>query len=99
MAAVKGSLGASALGKSLMSLLDLRVSQINGCAFCVDMHARELRQHGESWQRLYSLLTWRETALYWPGPKRSRVCPKATPATTPPSRACANTSTSRRSWS
>lgn len=64
MAAVKGSLGASALGKSLMSLLDLRVSQINGCAFCVDMHARELRQHGESWQRLNSLLTWRETALY-----------------------------------
>ena len=66
MAAVKSSLKASTLGPQLMSLMDLRVSQINGCAYCVDLHARELRQHGEGWQRLNSLSTWRETALYSP---------------------------------
>jgi AhpD family alkylhydroperoxidase len=66
MAAVKASTLRSTLGKALMSLIDLRVSQINGCAFCVDMHARELRQHGEGWQRINSLCTWRETTLYSP---------------------------------
>lgn len=64
MAGVKTTLMRSTLGKGLMSLVDLRVSQINGCAFCVDMHARELRHHGETWQRLNSLCTWRETTLY-----------------------------------
>ena len=48
----------------LAHLVMLRASQINGCAFCVDMHARELRHLGEGWQRLNSLCTWRETALY-----------------------------------
>jgi len=67
MAGVKASYArASTLGKILMSLMDLRVSQINGCAFCVDMHTRELRHHGEAWQRINSLCTWRETALYSP---------------------------------
>lgn len=64
MAAVKTTYARSTLGQVLMSLVDLRVSQINGCAFCVDMHARELRHLGEGWQRLNSLCTWRETALY-----------------------------------
>lgn len=64
MAATKVSLASSTLGKGLMAFMDLRVSQINGCAFCVDMHARELRQHGEAWQRINSLCTWRETTLY-----------------------------------
>ncbi|HEY9346592.1 MAG TPA: carboxymuconolactone decarboxylase family protein [Inquilinus sp.] len=48
------------LPKALMLLIDLRVSQINGCAFCLDMHAKGLREAGESQQRLDCLAGWRE---------------------------------------
>jgi AhpD family alkylhydroperoxidase len=64
MAAVNGSVTKSTVGRKLMELVQTRVSQINGCAFCLDMHARDLRRHGESWQRLNSLSTWRETGFY-----------------------------------
>ena len=64
MIAVKASHAHSSLGQGLISLVDLRVSQINGCAYCVDLHARELRQRGESWLRMNSLVTWRETVFY-----------------------------------
>ncbi len=50
----------------LIELLQTRVSQINGCAFCLDMHARDLRRLGEGWQRINSLATWRETPFYTP---------------------------------
>jgi AhpD family alkylhydroperoxidase len=66
MAAVGATTAESSLGLPLMELVQTRVSQINGCAFCLDMHARDLRKHGESWQRINSLSTWRETALYSP---------------------------------
>ena len=64
MAGVNATIAESTLGPQLMELVQARVSQINGCAFCLDMHARALRQQGESWQRLNSLSTWRETTLY-----------------------------------
>jgi AhpD family alkylhydroperoxidase len=64
MAGVNISIAKSTLGHSLMELVQTRVSQINGCAFCLDMHARDLRKHGETWQRLNSLSTWRETGFY-----------------------------------
>ena len=48
------------LPKALLLLIDLRVSQINGCAFCLDMHARSLREAGEGQQRLDCLAGWRE---------------------------------------
>lgn len=64
MAGVGAAIGRSSLGNVLMELVQLRVSQLNGCAFCVDMHARDLRKHGETWQRINSLVTWRETGLY-----------------------------------
>lgn len=54
----------SSLGQRLLALIDLRVSQLNGCAFCVDMHARELLAQGDDLQRLNSLVTWRETDLF-----------------------------------
>lgn len=57
-------LGNSPIGKNLIELVFLRVSQINGCAFCIDMHHKKLRAAGESEQRLYGLITWRETAYY-----------------------------------
>lgn len=47
-----------------MHLLKLRTSQINGCAFCLDMHWKDLKSIGESEQRLYSLDAWRETPFY-----------------------------------
>ena len=64
MAAVSASTANSTLGTVLIELIQSRVSQLNGCAFCVDMHARVLREHGESWQRLNSLVTWREAPFY-----------------------------------
>lgn len=64
MAGVNATLSNSTLGPILTDLVQTRVSQINGCAFCLDMHARDLRKHGETWQRINSLSTWRETELY-----------------------------------
>ncbi len=52
------------LEESLLHLLKLRTSQINGCAFCLDMHWKDLKSIGESDQRLYSLDAWRETPFY-----------------------------------
>ncbi len=66
---------ASPFGASLIGLIRLRVSQINGCAFCMHMHAAELRAEGELQERLDILATWREvpdafsaaeqSALHW----------------------------------
>jgi AhpD family alkylhydroperoxidase len=52
------------LDHSLLELVKLRASQINGCAHCMDMHTKELRADGESEQRLYLLSAWRESPLY-----------------------------------
>jgi AhpD family alkylhydroperoxidase len=49
---------------SLLTLIDLRASQINGCAYCLDMHWKDLRAMGESEQRLYALDAWRESPFY-----------------------------------
>jgi AhpD family alkylhydroperoxidase len=48
----------------LHNLINLRASQINGCAFCLDMHWKEARAQGETEERLYSLDAWRESPLY-----------------------------------
>jgi AhpD family alkylhydroperoxidase len=52
------------LEPNLLDLVKLRASQINGCAFCIDMHSKDLRAHGESEQRLYALNAWRETPFF-----------------------------------
>jgi AhpD family alkylhydroperoxidase len=52
------------LDKQLLDLIRLRVSQMNGCAYCLDMHWKDLRAEGESEQRLYSLDAWPETPYY-----------------------------------
>jgi AhpD family alkylhydroperoxidase len=52
------------LEEGLLHLVKLRVSQINGCAFCLDMHWKDLRAIGENEQRLYSLDAWRECPYY-----------------------------------
>jgi len=62
------SLGAylskSTVEQSLLDLVSLRVSQINGCAYCLDMHSKDLRAKGETEQRLHMLDAWREAPLY-----------------------------------
>ena len=64
MVATSATLTPSSLGPRLIDLVQVRVSQINGCAFCLDMHVRDLRKQGEGWQRINSLSTWREVELY-----------------------------------
>ncbi|MFL6621906.1 MAG: carboxymuconolactone decarboxylase family protein [Sulfurifustis sp.] len=55
---------ASGLERSLLELVKTRVSQINGCAHCLDMHTKDARAAGESEQRLYVLPAWREAPFY-----------------------------------
>ena len=52
------------LEPSLIHLVKMRASQINGCAYCLDMHSREARRDGETERRLYVLEAWRESPLY-----------------------------------
>src|SRR5262249_37620753 len=52
------------LEESLIHLIKLRVSQINGCAYCIDMHWKDLRALGEQEQRLYGLDAWEESPYY-----------------------------------
>ena len=54
----------SGLEHSLLELVKTRASQINGCAFCLDMHTKDARAAGETEQRLYALNAWRETDFY-----------------------------------
>ncbi|MFL9997190.1 alkylhydroperoxidase AhpD family core domain-containing protein [Burkholderia sp. GAS332] len=61
---VEERIGKSALEKSLTELVRLRASQINGCAFCVDMHATDARKGGESERRLATVVVWRETPFF-----------------------------------
>jgi len=57
-------LAKSPVEQSLLNLLYFRVSQINGCAYCLDMHSKDLRAAGETEQRLYMLDAWRDAPLY-----------------------------------
>ncbi|HEX7390378.1 MAG TPA: carboxymuconolactone decarboxylase family protein [Acidiphilium sp.] len=56
----------TALPGSLIELVKTRASQINGCAFCLDMHTKDARKNGETEQRLYLLNAWRESPVYTP---------------------------------
>ena len=62
--ALETQLANSGLEESLYHLVKTRASQINGCAFCVHMHTRDARAHGETEERLYLLNAWRESPLY-----------------------------------
>jgi len=54
----------SGIDEKLVHLIKMRASQINGCAFCIDMHSKDARALGETEQRLYELDAWRETPFY-----------------------------------
>lgn len=64
LAAFSGQLANSFGDPKLKALVELRVSQINGCAFCIDMHSTEARKLGENTQRLDCLSVWREVGFY-----------------------------------
>lgn len=61
---IAGYLKESPLGGNLIDLVDFRVSQINKCAYCLDMHYKEARAKGETEQRLYGLSAWKEAPYY-----------------------------------
>ena len=64
MLGVEKVLSQSSVEKPVRELVKLRVSQINGCAYCIDMHWKDARASGESEQRLYGLPAWRESPYY-----------------------------------
>jgi AhpD family alkylhydroperoxidase len=64
MASLEQYLVASGLEKPLRELVKLRASQMNGCAYCIDMHWKDARAAGESEQRLYGLNAWEESPYY-----------------------------------
>ena len=61
MLGISAYLAKSSLEKKLLELIEYRVSQINGCAYCLDMHSKDLRHDGETEQRIYMISAWRET--------------------------------------
>ena len=66
MLAVETYVRRSGIERSLLELVKLRASQLNGCAYCIDMHWKDARAAGETEQRLYGLDAWREAPYYTP---------------------------------
>ena len=64
MLGLEGYARSSGLEPALLELVRMRASQINGCAYCLDMHSKDARAAGETEQRLYVLPAWRETTLF-----------------------------------
>ena len=64
LVALEAQIQASSLEKSLIELVKTRASQINGCAYCINMHTQDARKQGETEQRLYLLNAWHESPLY-----------------------------------
>jgi AhpD family alkylhydroperoxidase len=64
MLGLEKQIGKAGLESRLLDLVRMRASQINGCAYCLDMHSKDARAAGETEQRLYGLSAWRETPYY-----------------------------------
>jgi AhpD family alkylhydroperoxidase len=64
LTALEAAVQGSGLEQSLIELVKTRASQVNGCAFCINMHTQDSRKHGETEQRLYLLNAWRESPVY-----------------------------------
>lgn len=64
MIALEAAVRRSGLERPLLELVKVRASQINGCAYCLDMHTKDARASGETEQRLYALNAWRETPFF-----------------------------------
>ena len=72
-----GYLSKSSIEKHLLNLIYFRVSQVNGCAYCLDMHSKDLRAEGETEQRLYLLDAWHEAPIYTEREKAALVWAEA----------------------
>lgn len=79
MAALEQHVRSSGLEQSLIELVKLRASYINGCAYCVDMHSKDARAEGESEQRIFAVPVWKETPFFTP---RERAALEWTEVTT-----------------
>ncbi|MBB5625730.1 carboxymuconolactone decarboxylase family protein [Sphaerisporangium krabiense] len=79
MIALDGAVARSGLERPLLELVRIRASQINGCAYCVDMHTLDARAGGEREQRLHALAVWHETPFFTP---RERAALELTEAAT-----------------
>ena len=66
MAALEQHVQQSGLDKTLIHLVKLRASYINGCAYCVDMHSKDARAEGETEQRIFAVPVWHETPFFTP---------------------------------
>ncbi|MEM9003124.1 MAG: carboxymuconolactone decarboxylase family protein [Cyanobacteria bacterium P01_F01_bin.86] len=66
MMGLEGYVQKSGINKTLLELIKTRASQINRCAFCIDMHTKDARHFGETEQRLYALNAWEETPFFTP---------------------------------
>jgi AhpD family alkylhydroperoxidase len=66
MLALERHLKSSSIEEKLLHLVKLRASQINGCAYCIDMHSKDARAAGDTEQRLYALNAWSETPFFTP---------------------------------
>lgn len=66
MVQLERTISGSGLEESLLNLVKTRASQMNGCAYCVDMHTKDARAAGETEQRLYALSAWREGPFFTP---------------------------------
>ena len=66
MYGLEGFVRRSGIDRALLHLVKMRASQINGCAYCIDMHSKDARTAGETGQRLYGLDAWRDTPFYTP---------------------------------
>jgi AhpD family alkylhydroperoxidase len=64
MAQMEGVVRRSGIDPKLLELIKIRASQLNGCAFCIDMHTKDARFKGENEQRIYALDAWRETPFF-----------------------------------
>src|SRR5499427_164199 len=73
MLALSAVVKKSSLAPELIDLVDYRVSQINGCAFCLDVHSKDLRARGETEQRLYMMSAWREAPHLYSSRERAAL--------------------------
>ena len=72
-------LASSPVPKRTLELIKLRASQMNGCAFCTDMHAHDLKADGETDERLFSVVTWRDAPWFTPAERAAlALCEEAT---------------------
>ena len=77
MLALQAYVDSTSIGSTLLYLVKMRASQINGCAYCIDMHTKDARAVGETEQRLYSLGAWRETSWFTPAERAALALTEA----------------------